>query len=131
MKGNKMTKMKKLLVVLLVFVLGASIMVGCGGKTLEGRYKIVSYVTEGQDLIKLLNDAGINTDGIYLEFTKDGKFTMGLEIKGYTSDSISGSYVLSGKTLVFTTKDGGLDKATIEGDKITLKFDGDVMVFQK
>jgi len=128
-----MTKMKKLLVVLFVLVLGASMMVGCGGssKTLEGRYKIVSYVTGGEDIIKQINDLGFSTDGIYLEFTKDGKFTMNLEIAGVVSDSISGTYVLSGKNLLFTTSDGGLDKATIDGNKITLKFEGDTMIFQK
>jgi len=127
-----MTRMKKLLVVLFVFVLGASMMVGCGGssKTLEGKYRIVSYVTDGQDLIKLLNDAGISTDGIYLEFTKDGKFKMNLELMG-ESDSVSGSYVVSGKNLVFTTTDGGLDKATIDGNKITLEFEGDKLIFEK
>lgn len=130
--------MKKCLSVLLILILCASVLVGCGeggggaGSTgLSGKYIITSMdengvVTDLAEMESMFEQMGMKLeDAMYLEFKSDGKFDMTI-----FGETVSGTYTSEGNTATLAV-DGESINATINAGEISLEQDGTKMVFKK
>ncbi|MDR0490885.1 MAG: hypothetical protein LBH28_06545 [Oscillospiraceae bacterium] len=122
--------MKRSVALLLALVLCITILAACGGDgtNLTGKYALTSMELEGTDMTGPLREAGMSTDGMYIEFLSGGKFRMSLMGNG-----AEGTYTLDGSKITLTAEGGSMPLATISGNKITME-DTDSntkMVFEK
>jgi len=137
-----MKKANKALALILVLVLGLSILAGCGGAKLSGKYELVSMTSGGEtilmsDYIEMMRemleafaeegDEPFNASDYqgYIEFIDGTKCKMVM-----FGDSQEGTYKLDGKTIEITA-DGETQKMTLDGKKITFDLDGESMIFEK
>ena len=104
--------MKRTVTLLMVLVIGITTLMSCGGdKGPSGRYQLTSIEVDGEDLYKEFKDAGMDMDGMYIEFSGGNKYKMaGLD------EEDEGTYQLKGNKLIF---DNIAMEGKIEGKKIT------------
>ena len=125
--------MKRFVVVLiaLVLALSAFALVGCGGDDyLSGRYELTSLVFEGDEMLELYEELGMDFGGGYLEFDDDGAFTLDMAALGL--ETIGGTYTVSGNTVTMEANDETIE-AAMDGDTLTIRDDESdtTMVFVK
>jgi len=133
---------KKILALLLVFILGTLILAGCGNNNsvggnskddddkvkLSGKYTLVSLKDRYGDEY---DEYDIEEMGqiAYIEFLSGGKYRMSSE--GYSAE---GKFKISGNTVTIyppEERDGEALKGKINGKKLTLEQDGMTMIFEK
>jgi len=116
--------MKKMLVMVLALVLCVSMIAGCGGgggggdskATLSGKYNIATMELDGEDMLALMTEMGMDSDSSYLEFLSDGKCKM------CVFDEVNeGTFVVEGNTVKLSGFDDATLLATIDGNKITIE----------
>ena len=98
-----------------------------GGGSFTGKYTVVSFVYERQDLVELFDSMGVDQDSIYIELLSGGKFNLSF---GGFEDGIEGTYKVNGKNIVLTAEDKDI-QGTLDGNKITIEKNGTKLVFEK
>ena len=128
-------KIRNVLTALTVFMMLGLVLTlaACSSSSLSGRYVIVNILDdpEGTTFAEMKQDYDeINekiTDYFYIEFQKDGRFTLVL----FGHEEAQGVYLLDGKTLTLTSG-GESVQATLKGGKITYDYEtGAKLIFKK
>ena len=145
MKTNRLPALQKTkrlpvslaLALAMALALSVSILAGCGGggggggrggePTLSGTYSLVSLAIEGATYdLDQMTALGLDAASNKIDFKEDGTYTATL-----FEDSDSGTYKLSGPTLTMVDSGGVEMIGAIEGDRITISEDDNVMVLEK
>ena len=97
--------------------------------SLTGFYTLIRYDVEGIDFMEFAEDSGESTLFIYIEFRNDGSaFYFFMDEGEDVAYKVSGNQV----TLTFDVDDTDNElEGIIEGDTITFKKDGFVMVYER
>jgi len=95
----------------------------------EGFYTIVSLGTEGEDILGMYIDMGMDPNYFFVELRRGGIARMGVFPENeYEIDE--GTFTIDGSTITFYFDDGEID-GTIEDNRISFGIDGLGMVFEK
>ena len=147
---------KKTIVLLLALMLGITILAGCGGGSLSGKYSLKEIIQDGETRIyeDYLNEvkeyyeqmkAYYEENGeeydeefnegdyeSYIEFKSDGKYVMAFE-----GETMEGTYKVSGKNVTINPPEEYEDEDSeplvgkIDGKKITFENGSTTMVYEK
>ena len=133
-----MKQMKRTIAVILILMMGLTILAGCGGAKLSGKYELISITEDGEtelwvDWVKEMKeytDEDTTVDEsvyeAYIEFIDGEKCKMVM-----AGDATEGTYKVDGKNVEINIDDETA-KGTIDGKKITIEiYEGSVMLFEK
>jgi hypothetical protein len=103
------SKIKKGFALILALAISATLLVGCGGSKISGRYDFVSMQAETVTITaEEMATYGMDPKDTFIEF-KDGDFSLSM-----LGVNVEGTYTQSGNTITLS----------LEGDTITGKLDG-------
>jgi len=95
----------------------------------EGFYTIVSLIVDGEDILGMYIDMGMDPNDFFVELRRDGVARMGIFAQDESEIDV-GTFTISGSTLTLYFDDGEID-VTIEGNRISFGIDGTGMIFEK
>lgn len=114
--------MKKVISLLMVVLVLAVSLVGCGGGSgIEGKWEL-AYIEEGDMVLKM-------NGGATFEIKSDGKLVAVASFMG-DSTEVEGTWKADGDKYVLTI-DGEGQTAKIDGNSLVVEIDGGKMVFTK
>ncbi len=116
--------MKKSIIVLLAIVLCLSVLAGCGGSGLSGKYNLKTIEGGGMSM-DAEGLAALGMGEMYIEFLSDGNCN--LSVIGETT---AGTYKVNGNSVDITVE-GETQTASVSGNTITLEIEGSKAVFEK
>ena len=128
--------MKRTIAVILVLMLGLTLLAGCGGTKLSGKYELISVTEDGEtemwaDVVKEMKEYNENMKEMLEEYEEldESAYESYLEfIDGEKCKLIfwgevgEGTYKIDGKNIEMTI-DEETYKGTIDGKKITIDMD--------
>ena len=121
--------MKRRVAIFMVVVLALMAFSGCiSAKTLDGRYVLTGFEADGEDVFATLEGLGMDTNGIYMEFTSDNQFV--LDSTGMDGEVITGTYRFQ-KEIIILESEGEEVEIFLSGDRIIFDEGGMVMTFTK
>ena len=105
--------MKRILVVILVFLFCASMLAGQSSGTLTGKYYLTFMGSGEFDMLEFFKMMGADLDDFYIELLPGGIFRQVMD-----DESSEGKYTVSGNNITLVAEGEEL-KGVFEGNKIT------------
>jgi len=105
--------MKRILVVILVFLFCASMLAGQSSGTLTGKYYLTFMGSGEFDMLEFFKMMGADLDDFYIELLPGGIFRQVMD-----DESSEGKYTMSGNNITLVAEGEEL-KGVFEGNKIT------------